>query len=344
MTEGLVSVVLPIYKVEKYLDRCIESVVNQSYRNLQIILVDDGSPDNCPVLCDKWAEKDSRIKVVHKKNAGLGMARNTGIENADGEFICFFDSDDFVAEDTVEKAYTLAKEKNAEIVTFGFCNVNSDGVTVKTSIPETEKEVYEGEEILDEFLPDMIGPDTSNGRRTNLWMSMCGSLFSMELIQRTGWRSVSERENISEDVYSLLVLYKDVRCVAVLPESFYSYCENATSLTHTYRKDRYEKIKHFYDDCIEACDKSGYSDKIKKRLMYPYLSYTIAAMKMIASASCGCREKAEAIKNIIYDGHLRDVLKEYDLTHETKLRKILLTLMKKRMSLLCYFLVRLKAK
>ena len=82
MRKGVVSVVLPIYNVEKYLSRCLESVVNQSYRKLEIILVDDESPDKCPEICDKWAAKDSRIKVIHKKNGGLGYARNTGIENA----------------------------------------------------------------------------------------------------------------------------------------------------------------------------------------------------------------------------------------------------------------------
>ena len=97
MRKGVVSVVLPIYNVEKYLSRCLESVVNQSYRKLEIILVDDESPDKCPEICDKWAAKDNRIKVVHKKNAGLGHARNTGIENATGEYICFVDSDDYIA-------------------------------------------------------------------------------------------------------------------------------------------------------------------------------------------------------------------------------------------------------
>ena len=119
MNQGLVTVVLPIYNVEKYLDRCMKSIVNQTYRNLEIILVDDGSPDHCPEICDRWAETDNRIRVIHKENAGLGMARNTGIENASGEYICLFDSDDYVALDLVEKAYTLAQESQADIVIFG---------------------------------------------------------------------------------------------------------------------------------------------------------------------------------------------------------------------------------
>ena len=97
-----VSVIIPVYKVEKYLDRCVESVVNQTYKNLEIILVDDGSPDNCPQMCDAWAQKDARIKVIHKENAGLGMARNSGLEMATGEFIMFIDSDDWISERAAE--------------------------------------------------------------------------------------------------------------------------------------------------------------------------------------------------------------------------------------------------
>lgn len=125
--DGLLSVVVPVYKVEPYLDRCVESIVNQTYSNLEIILVDDGSPDRCPQMCDEWAKRDGRIKVVHKQNAGLGMARNTGIENAAGEYICFFDSDDYVALDTIEKAYRLAAAEKSDIVLFGYYNVNQDG-------------------------------------------------------------------------------------------------------------------------------------------------------------------------------------------------------------------------
>ena len=96
MSSPLVTIVVPIYNVEKYLTRCVDSIINQTYQNLEIILVDDGSPDNCPRICDEYAKKDHRIKVIHKINAGLGMARNTGIENATGKYICFFDSDDYI--------------------------------------------------------------------------------------------------------------------------------------------------------------------------------------------------------------------------------------------------------
>lgn len=175
MRKGVVSVILPIYNVEKYLNRCVKSIVNQSYKNLEIILVDDGSPDNCPTLCEDWAKRDSRIKVVHKENAGLGYARNTGIENATGDYICFFDSDDYIALDAIEKAYSLAAKEKSDIVVFGFCNVKSNGETGKTVIPKTEKVTYSGNEVRNTFLADLIGPDIKNGTQTNLWMSAWAS-------------------------------------------------------------------------------------------------------------------------------------------------------------------------
>ena len=115
-----VTVVLPIYNVEKYLNRCIQSVVNQSYNNLEIILVDDGSTDRSGVLCDEWEKKDNRIRVIHKKNAGLGEARNSGIDNATGQYICFFDSDDYIRLDAVDTAITCVRNNRSELVIWGW--------------------------------------------------------------------------------------------------------------------------------------------------------------------------------------------------------------------------------
>lgn len=112
--QSLVSVIIPVYKVEQYLDKCVESVVNQTYKNLEIILVDDGSPDNCPAMCDEWAKKDSRIKVIHKKNGGLSDARNAGLDIATGEYISFLDSDDSFSPD-FSKACVAINGKNCDV-------------------------------------------------------------------------------------------------------------------------------------------------------------------------------------------------------------------------------------
>ena len=120
MEAPLVTVVIPIYNVIKYLDRCMQSVVNQSYGHLDIIMVDDGSTDGCYELCDNWKAKDKRIRVIHKKNEGLGLARNTGIKNAYGSYICFFDSDDYIRLDAIETAVASAITNDSEIVIWGW--------------------------------------------------------------------------------------------------------------------------------------------------------------------------------------------------------------------------------
>lgn len=125
--DELISVIVPVYDVEKYLDRCVQSIVAQSYTNLEIILVDDGSPDNCPAICDAWIGKDSRVKVVHKKNGGLSDARNAGMAIATGELIGFVDSDDWIAPDMYQHLHDLMAADNSDIASSGAEMVWEDG-------------------------------------------------------------------------------------------------------------------------------------------------------------------------------------------------------------------------
>lgn len=123
----LISVIVPVYKVEAYLDKCISSIVNQTYKNLEIILVDDGSPDNCPAMCDDWAEKDSRIRVIHKENGGLSDARNAGMAVATGELMGFVDSDDTIHPDMYRLLYESMVENDSDISACGVEMVWEDG-------------------------------------------------------------------------------------------------------------------------------------------------------------------------------------------------------------------------
>ena len=113
-----VTVIIPVYKVKRYLDACVESVVRQRDADLEILLVDDGSPDRCPALCDAWAEKDPRIKVIHRENGGLSAARNSGIDAAMGEFLLFVDSDDLLEPDAVRRAVDAQRQQDADLVIF----------------------------------------------------------------------------------------------------------------------------------------------------------------------------------------------------------------------------------
>ena len=135
--DTLVSIIVPIYKVEKYIKKCINTIINQTYRNLEIILVDDGSVDNCPQICDDYAKMDTRIKVIHKENGGLSDARNVGIHNSSGEYICFIDSDDYVELNMVEKALGKALKTKADVVVFSLYNevlIENDNIINKEAV------------------------------------------------------------------------------------------------------------------------------------------------------------------------------------------------------------------
>ena len=148
MTEELISVVVPIYKVEKFLPTCIESIIRQSYRNLELILVDDGSPDSCPSICEKYKQVDSRIKVIHKKNGGLSDARNAGLKIAEGKWITFIDSDDYVGINFLEKLYSSATSVGAEISLCDYKAVIDDTGIEKE---ETNIEVFDNVKCLEEM-------------------------------------------------------------------------------------------------------------------------------------------------------------------------------------------------
>lgn len=115
-----ISIIIPVFKVEEYLDKCIESIIAQTYKNIEVILVDDGSPDTCPQMCDAWAKKDSRIRVVHKKNGGLADARNAGMQQMSGQYFMFADSDDWMEPDMISFLYTLITEYDADMARCGF--------------------------------------------------------------------------------------------------------------------------------------------------------------------------------------------------------------------------------
>lgn len=125
--EPLISVIVPIYKVEEYLSRCVDSIINQTYKNLEIILVDDGSPDDCPKICDDYARKDNRVKVIHKRNGGLSDARNAGMKVATGEYISFIDSDDYISLDFIKVLYDTVVLENSDIVECSVVEFYEDG-------------------------------------------------------------------------------------------------------------------------------------------------------------------------------------------------------------------------
>ncbi len=342
--QPLVTVVLPIYNVENYLNRCMESIVNQTYRNLEIIMVDDGSPDNCPEMCDEWARKDSRIKVIHKKNQGQGIARNDAIGIATGDYICFIDSDDYVSLDVIEKSCVLAEKELADIVVFGLNTVSTSGRVVNSFVPWAETETYESSDVINVFLPEYLAPNPYKKEPKKFYMSSCVSLYSMKMIRNSGWRFVSEREIISEDVYSLLKLFPYVNKVAVLPQALYYYCENKESFSRSYNADRYKRIKHFYLESVKLCRDLGYSEVIVQRVSKIYVAYTIATLKQEYMLQRPAKAKKAATKSIIDDDVLQKVLRKNKKDVASITKKALYFAIRNKMYRLCYLLLTMKSK
>lgn len=149
-----ISVIIPIYKVEEYLNRCIESVVNQTYQNLEIILVDDGSPDNCPKMCDEWAEEDGRIKVIHKENGGLSDARNAGIQVMTGDYVFFVDSDDWIHKDTLRILKKYEEKYDSDIVECKALVTSGEAEDDALEVNSLETHMYDTAEAMAALLRD----------------------------------------------------------------------------------------------------------------------------------------------------------------------------------------------
>lgn len=199
----LISVIIPVYRVEKYLDECVASVTAQTYPDLEIILVDDGSPDNCPQMCDVWAERDSRIKVIHKQNGGLSDARNVGIDAATGKYIAFVDSDDYIKPEMMEKLLAELIRTDADIVSCGIQNTGeSTGSWGKQNFVGTS------EEILKKLYHETTYP-----------VAAWNKLYS-----RNCWRELRfPVGKLCEDAFTTYQLVHNAGRIAMISDALYCY-------------------------------------------------------------------------------------------------------------------------
>jgi glycosyltransferase involved in cell wall biosynthesis len=183
-------------------------------------------------MCDEYAKQDSRIKVIHKKNGGLGFARNSGLEIATGEYVAFVDSDDFVDVNMYETLYQTAKAYKLDTVYCG-CNFYKDKTHITPRKEVDKLTLFQGRKEVDAFLLDMVGPEPSYPRNVKYLMSVWRAVYSRELIEKEKLRSCSEREFISEDIIFHIDYLSKSTNVGIIPESFYYYCYNGVSLTNT---------------------------------------------------------------------------------------------------------------
>lgn len=225
---ALVSIIVPVYKVEPYIKECLDSILEQTYKDFELILVDDGSPDQCPAICDAYALADDRIRVIHKENGGLSDARNAGIDAAQGDFLTFIDSDDMVAPEFLESLYALLVQYRADIAVCGILHFN-DGTMVPGSTPG-EIRIMSGREI--------VSKNTGGGYGA-FRVETCGKLYRAQLFREL--RFPVGRLHEDEGTTPILFYLADT-VVADPGATLYGYRSRAESIMHTFSAKRFDAV------------------------------------------------------------------------------------------------------
>ena len=231
--EPLISVIIPVYKVEEILHRCVDSVISQTYQNLEIILVDDASPDNCPAICDAYAEKDKRVKVIHKANAGVGEARNTGVDVATGEYLFFLDSDDFITPNAIGVLYNRICQDGSDMAIGRFTMYYEDGSTDDHPTEWMKDALFTGQELIAQMSQDLQYAPAP-------W----GKLYKRELFREIRY----PQKKCGEDLWVWPMLVNLCDRISVVDEIICYYYQRAGSIMNTYnaaaRKDSLEAHLH----------------------------------------------------------------------------------------------------
>lgn len=239
MMKETVTIIVPIFKVEDYLDRCVESLVDQTYSNIEILLIDDGSPDNCPFMCDEWAKKDSRIKAIHKKNGGLSSARNLGINIASGEYLLFVDSDDYLDTNAVEKLY--AYSNNADIVVAEATIYENGKIIHRCHTNLRENKIYTGAEYCIEAI-----------RKEEWFAAACYNFYKRDYLIQNNLFFIEGILHEDNEFITRLFLYTNN--VKYLHFEFYKYVIREGSITMNVNAKRYLDLFKTYEKWLKLSE------------------------------------------------------------------------------------------
>ena len=301
------SIIVPVYNVKPYLKRCVESLKEQSFSDVEIILVDDGSTDGSSSLCDELAKSDERIKVIHKENEGQGIARNKGLSVAKGDYVLFIDSDDYIEKDTCKELYGLIGigDEKADMITFGYEIDSPSGECVR--VPLIKDKEYSLAEIKDDFILHFFGDDPSDDNLRGF--SACMSCFRRSVIESNHILFPSERVVLSEDTVFCLEFLKHADKVVTTSRIYYHYCQKADSFSQGYRPDRMEKTLDMLNILKKKAEELGVSDKVNTRLsMYVWVSL-MANLKQEVRRDISQKEISGNIKKLCGDERLQSAVK-----------------------------------
>lgn len=295
----LVTVVVPVYKTEPYLNQCVQTLQSQTFQNIEILLIDDGSPDKCPALCDAYAAQDERIRVIHKENGGLSSAREAGIQNASGDYILVVDSDDWIEPDTVASCIEAAQRDNADCVMFGYIR-EYPGKSIDTPLFDAGFTYDEArsEEKIHRRIVGLVGEELREPQRIDSLSSVCMKLYRTK-VARKG-RIVSERVvGTSEDtIFNLYAL--DGCRIGYINRCFYHYRKtNAQSITTAHKADLAEKWDVMYSVIQEYIDGSGKAEAYRT----PFLNRVACGMIGLGlneiSSCANLWQKSRRLKTIL---------------------------------------------
>lgn len=320
-----VSVVIPVYNVEMYLDRCVQSVLNQTLADIEIILVDDQSPDKCPFLCDEYARKDSRVKVVHKQNGGLGLARNSGLDVATGEYVAFLDSDDYVEPETYQVAYERAVKDDLDACYFKHCRFFANGTRL---VHKYEEETFMSKDAVLGLMLNVVGSTPDEKKQNPYHVSSCMAVFKRSTIENNHIRFVSERQIASEDVIFDLNFFPCASRIVLLPDVFYNYFVNEQSISRNYDE---KKLDRFMKLLVEI---PKYLSRYfpKEVWMEHFFGHLIKVFKIIlryeSQASFGYWKRRSHLRKILSNSILDDLLKWKNIWRYPAREKVYLFCMK----------------
>lgn len=302
INKPLVSIIVPVYKVEKYLDRCIKSILNQTYKNIEVILVDDGSPDGCPVMCDLYAKNDIRVSVIHKSNGGLSSARNVGILNAKGDYLLFIDSDDWVTKDMVEYMINLMLDKVADIVSVSYILTSDEKQRVTE---ENHIKTMNRDEALEYFLDIGMRSRVSD-------YPVCIKMFKKNIFEGIEFPIGTLYEDYTTNVLLIKKCHRYVKSSKIC----YFYFQGSQSIVRSKYKKQDEQL---LSQCVKVCE---------------YVENEKDSIRKIAREKLGRSYLSLLLKIAIYgfDDNISSDEKKYIINDLTKkLRKEFFTLLRSRM-------------
>lgn len=320
----LISVVLPIYKVEAYLDKCIESLLDQTYSNMEIILVDDGSPDNCPQICDKYADLDERFKVLHKKNGGLISAWSAGVSAASSEYIVFVDPDDWISPRYLEIMVNALVQTDAEVVVGSMVKVWASKQTFcKISVPYG---FYDSERMQNELYPVFLNAGDFELR--GISTSRCAKIIKKELLCNN-LKYLDASVTFSEDLSIIFPVILDAKSLYLVddPACVYYYRYNPNSMLNAYDKKRLLSINYIHSTLIKICKEKNHSEMIAQ-VYADFLAASVQAFKNELINPDGLRVARKNIAVIAENQMLKDAIQMTEWKHYRKLNVLIIYCLK----------------